>query len=99
MYIDLTTSYIGIIALIIFILAYAIVMMEEFSHLRKSKPVIISAALIWALIGFYYTKIAGEYSHEVEKAKKPKKHLCVDEAMHNNLYDYDIEKDVINFNS
>jgi len=68
MHIDLTTSYIGIIALIIFVLAYAIVMIEEFSHLRKSKPVIISAALIWALIGFYYAKIAGEYSHEVEKA-------------------------------
>ena len=68
MYIDLTASYIGITALIIFVLAYAIVMIEEFSHLRKSKPVIISAALIWALIGFYYAKIAGEYSHEVEKA-------------------------------
>ena len=68
MHIDLTTSYIGIMSLIIFVLAYVIVMIEEFSHLRKSKPVIISAALIWALIGFYYAKIAGEYSHEVEKA-------------------------------
>ena len=68
MHIDLTTSYIGITALIIFVLAYAIVMIEEFSHLRKSKPVIISAALIWGLIGFYYTKIPGDYSHEVEQA-------------------------------
>jgi len=68
MYIDLTTSYIGIIALIIFVLAYAIVMVEEFSHLRKSKPVIISAALIWGLIAFYYTKIPGDYSHAVEQA-------------------------------
>ena len=42
------------------------------------------------------------YSHSLqlfEKAKNPKKHLCVDEAMHNNLYDYNIEKNVINFNS
>ena len=42
------------------------------------------------------------YKHSLllyEKAKKPKKHVCVDEAMHNNLYNYDIEKDVINFNS
>ena len=53
MNIDLTTSYIGITALIIFVLAYLVVMIEEFSHLRKSKPVIISAALIWGLIGFY----------------------------------------------
>ena len=35
----------------------------------------------------------------IEHAKEPKKHLCVDEAMHNNLYDYNIEKNVINFNS
>ena len=46
MHIDLTTSYVGYISLIIFVLAYALVMVEEFSHLRKSKPVIISAALI-----------------------------------------------------
>ena len=54
MHIDLTTSYIGIISLLIFVIAYAAVMAEEFSHLRKSKPVIISAALIWGLIAFYY---------------------------------------------
>ena len=29
----------------------------------------------------------------------PKKHVCVDEAMHNNLYDFDIDREVINFNS
>ena len=54
MHIDLTTSYIGIVSLIIFFLAYTVVMIEEFTHLRKSKPVIISAALIWGLIGFHY---------------------------------------------
>ena len=58
MNIDLTTSYIGITALIIFVLAYLVVMIEEFSHLRKSKPVIISAALIWGLIGFYYSNLS-----------------------------------------
>ena len=68
MHIDLTTSYIGIVSLIIFFLAYTVVMIEEFTHLRKSKPVIISAALIWGLIAFYYTMIPGDYSHEVEHA-------------------------------
>ena len=34
-----------------------------------------------------------------QKAKEPKKNVCVDEAMHNNLYDYNIGKEVINFNS
>ena len=50
MEIDLTTSYVGILSLIVFVLAYAVVMAEEFSHLRKSKPVIISAAVIWGII-------------------------------------------------
>ena len=68
MHIDLTTSYIGITTLVIFVLAYVIVMIEEFSHLRKSKPVIISAALIWGLIGYHYSKLSSDYSHEVEKA-------------------------------
>ena len=42
------------------------------------------------------------YSHSLklfQKAKEPKNHLSVDEAMHNNLYDYNIEKEVFNFNS
>ena len=42
------------------------------------------------------------YSHSVKlfyKAKEPKKHVCVDEAMHNNLYDFNIDKEVISFNS
>ena len=56
MQIDLTTSYVGYISLFIFVLAYAFVMAEEFVHLRKSKPVIISAAVIWAIIAYYYSK-------------------------------------------
>ena len=67
MEIDLTTSYVGILSLIVFVLAYAVVMAEEFSHLRKSKPVIISAAVIWGIIAFYY---AGdkEYAKKIEYA-------------------------------
>ena len=67
MEINLTTSYVGILSLIIFVLAYAVVMAEEFSHLRKSKPVIISAALIWGIIAFYFSSDK-EYSHEIEHA-------------------------------
>ena len=33
------------------------------------------------------------------KAKNPKKNLFIDEAMHNNLYDFNINKEVIEFNS
>ena len=33
------------------------------------------------------------------KANNPKKNLFIDEAMHNNLYDFNIDKEVIKFNS
>mgnify|MGYP001405894358 CR=1 FL=1 len=58
MEIDLTTSYVGILSLIVFVLAYAVVMAEEFSHLRKSKPVIISAAVIWGIIASIFLLIS-----------------------------------------
>tara|TARA_B100001027_G_scaffold15294_1_gene9199 strand:- start:156 stop:1457 length:1302 start_codon:yes stop_codon:yes gene_type:complete len=67
MAVDLTTSYVGIMSLIVFILAYAVVMAEEFSHLRKSKPVIISAAIIWAIIAFYFSSDKS-YAKEIEHA-------------------------------
>jgi NhaD family Na+/H+ antiporter len=51
---DLTQSGIGYTAIAIFVLAYVLVMAEEFTHLRKSKPVIIAAGLIWAIIGAVY---------------------------------------------
>ena len=68
MHFDLTTSYVGYISLIIFVLAYALVMVEEFSHLRKSKPVIISAALIWGIIAFYFSSQPGSHSENLEQA-------------------------------
>ena len=68
MHIDLTTSYVGYISLIIFVLAYALVMVEEFSHLRKSKPVIISATLIWGIIAFYFSSQPGSHSENLEQA-------------------------------
>ena len=40
----------AILALITFIIAYLFVMTEEFTHLRKSKPVVISAGIIWIII-------------------------------------------------
>jgi NhaD family Na+/H+ antiporter len=55
-WIDLTSHTVGYAALIIFVLAYILVMAEEFLHLRKSKPVIIAAGLIWALIAYVYAQ-------------------------------------------
>jgi NhaD family Na+/H+ antiporter len=52
--IDLTDHTIGYLALLIFGIAYALVIGEEFLHLHKSKPVILAAGLIWCLIAYAY---------------------------------------------
>ena len=51
---DLTTHWVGYASLAIFILAYIFVIAEEKIHLRKSKPVIVAAGIIWALIAAIY---------------------------------------------
>jgi membrane-bound ClpP family serine protease len=43
---------VGYTALALFALAYVFVMVEEFTHFRKSKPVILVAGVIWGLIGW-----------------------------------------------
>jgi len=52
--VDLTNSSVGYFALCIFIIAYALVIAEEFTQLRKSKPVILAAGIIWAAIAWTY---------------------------------------------
>ncbi|MGZ7341293.1 sodium:proton antiporter NhaD, partial [Streptococcus pyogenes] len=42
--------------LAIFAVAYSLVMLEEKLHLRKSKPVLLAAGLIWLLIGYAYSQ-------------------------------------------
>lgn len=51
---NLTGHWVGILCVAIFVLAYAIVIMEEHWHLRKSKPVTVAAGLIWALVAWVY---------------------------------------------
>ncbi len=52
--IDLTSTPAGILALILFVIAYTLVIFEEKLHLRKSKPVMLVAGLIWVLIAVAY---------------------------------------------
>jgi Na+/H+ antiporter NhaD/arsenite permease-like protein len=51
---DLTHSWFGYLALAIFVAAYLLVIFEETTKMRKSKPVLMAAGLIWALIGMAY---------------------------------------------
>jgi len=62
---DLTNHPIGYAALAIFVIAYLFVMAEEFTHLRKSKPVILAAGIIWALIGYIYASHGMNHAAEV----------------------------------
>lgn len=62
--IDLTTHAVGYAALILFVAAYVLVMAEEFTHLRKSKPVVLAAGIIWALIALVYVGQGDVHSAE-----------------------------------
>lgn len=59
-HIDLTSHWAGYLSLIIFVLAYGVVMGEEVLHIEKSKPVLIAAGLIWVIIAWVY---AGHGDH------------------------------------
>ncbi|HMA10363.1 MAG TPA: sodium:proton antiporter NhaD, partial [Steroidobacteraceae bacterium] len=48
---DLTGSSLAILALAVFVVAYVLVIAEEFTGLRKSKPVVLAAGVIWVLVG------------------------------------------------
>ena len=63
---DLTSHIAGYLALIVFVIAYGFVMVEEFTHLRKSKPVILAAGIIWAIIGWVYA--SNGMTHAAEAA-------------------------------
>ncbi len=61
---DLVAHWIGIAAIVVFALAYALVITGEFTQLRKSAPVTLGAGFIWTIIaqltifvifaGFFY---------------------------------------------
>jgi len=62
---DLTTETVGILSIIIFSLAYVLVMAEEVTHLRKSKPVLLAAGVIWAMIAAVYATHGMPHAAEV----------------------------------
>jgi NhaD family Na+/H+ antiporter len=52
---DLTYTLPGVIVLTVFIIAYVFVIGEEFLHIRKSKPMLLAAGIIWIALGWIYT--------------------------------------------
>lgn len=71
----MTTHFMGFLALAIFIIAYAVVMAEEFIHLRKSKPVILAAGAIWVLVA-------------ILAKNSPEGSLHLEEVLQHNLVEY-----------
>ncbi|MDO8811369.1 MAG: hypothetical protein Q7J38_04995 [Gallionella sp.] len=51
---DLTGNWSGIASVMLFFVACLAVMVEEFTHLRKSKPVMLVVGIIWVLIAWHY---------------------------------------------
>jgi NhaD family Na+/H+ antiporter len=64
---DLTATTFGYISLGLFAVAYLLVMLEEVTHLRKSKPVLMAAGIIWVLIAITYRQL-GIPAHEAHTA-------------------------------
>ncbi len=52
---DLTQHWAGYLALIVFAVAYILAMTEEVTELKKSKPMVFAASLIWIFIAAVYT--------------------------------------------
>ncbi len=63
---NLTGTSFGILSLILFVAAYTLVVFEEKIHLRKSKPVLLAAGIIWVMVALTFNKLG--YPHAAEEA-------------------------------
>jgi Na+/H+ antiporter NhaD/arsenite permease-like protein len=59
---DFTATWMGIVSIIVFVFAYTLVVGEEFLHLRKSKPVMVAAGIIWILVAISYKSVGDTHS-------------------------------------
>jgi Na+/H+ antiporter NhaD/arsenite permease-like protein len=70
----MTTSWVGYLSLITFVLGYSLVVVEEKIHMRKSKPVIFAGCFMWLLIGIYEF----QHGHGNNEAHDYVKHLIAE---------------------
>ncbi len=64
-WIDLTSHWVGYTAIAVFVIGYILVIFEEQIHMRKSKPVMMSAGIIWIMIAAVYVNNGFTHSAEV----------------------------------
>ena len=62
---DFTGHWASMIAILIFVVAYGLVIGEEALHMRKSKPVMVAAGLIWVIVAWLYTSHGDNHTAEV----------------------------------
>jgi len=55
----MTSHPLAITAVVLFVIAYGFVIAEEFIHMRKSKPVILGAGIIWVLVAIVAGGVEG----------------------------------------
>lgn len=72
---DFTDHWVGFVCLGVFFFAYALVISEESIHLKKSKPVMVAAGIIWALVAWVFTQ-AGD----TETARRAVEHNLLEFA-------------------
>ena len=53
---DLTTTWVGVLSLVLFLVGYYIIAAEEKYHINKAKPALFVGTGIFILIGFYNVK-------------------------------------------
>jgi NhaD family Na+/H+ antiporter len=63
---NLTAHWAGYASIVFFVIAYVLVILEERIHMRKSKPVMAAAGIIWIFIAVAY--ISNGSPHIVENA-------------------------------
>jgi Na+/H+ antiporter NhaD/arsenite permease-like protein len=58
---DLTGDWVGFASLAVFAAAYALVISEEATNLRKSKPMVVASGILWIMIGTVYSGLGLGY--------------------------------------
>lgn len=60
----LTGTFLGIASIILFVSAYSLVIFEEQLHLRKSKPVLLAAGIIWVFVAITFAGMGNTHAAE-----------------------------------
>ena len=86
-----TDHPLGIACLVVFALSYACVIFEEMLHMKKSKPVMLAAGIIWILVGFI---VLSKTKTEIAQNNERKQHNIYHEYSYEELINVCRKKDI-----